>query len=77
MMSCSSAAIAPTAILGWKRSARKITTATRNTTRAISAWSVMSLPQSALTDSGLTCSGSTPAASATASTTARSVSVSS
>ena len=62
MMSWSSATIAPIAIFGSKRSARNATTATRKTTSAISAWSVMSRPQSALTVSGLTSPGWTPAA---------------
>ncbi len=65
------------AIFGWKRSARNATTATRKTTSATSAWSVMFRPQSALTDSGLTWFWSTPAASAIAATTAPSASLSS
>jgi hypothetical protein len=69
-MSCSRAMIAPIAIFGWNRSARNATTATRNTARAISAWSVMSLPHAALTASSLTCCSWTPAASATACFTA-------
>src|SRR3954447_25057366 len=75
-MSCSRAAIAAMAILGWKRTARNSTTATRNTTSAMRAWSVMSRPQSGLTTSGLTWLGSIPAAPAIAPTTAVSVSTS-
>ena len=76
-MSWASATIAPTAIFGWNRMARNTTTAARNTSRAISAWSVMSRPQSALTDSGLTWSSATPAASAMADTTVASAALSS
>ena len=44
-----SAAIAATAIFGWNRTARNSTTATRKTTRPMSACLVTSWPQAALT----------------------------